>query len=251
MKCINRKSSFCAKQKELWFLIILNLASLIIILNGIFNKTMLIIISIISLVLVVKIYVKEKKINDGILKIKEDIEILDDKAHFIFNSINTIKYYCRVDPKNAGDLLVSFSNILNYLLFKKEYNILASEEIESVENYINIENIRFDRDIKVCIDCLDEIVIPKGLIANIIFLGFRSNILKQLDSNIYIYLRNINNIVKLDVDIIFNESLNKYFNKLYLKSDFISLVEKQTEQCNYCLKYDLDDISIKFKIISE
>ncbi|PCJ92843.1 MAG: sensor histidine kinase [Flavobacteriaceae bacterium] len=76
--------------------------------------------------------------------------------HFLFNSLNSIKLYIiNNEKKNAVRYLNKFSKLIRKILeasSKKE--IALAEELETVQLYMNIENIRFSNEIdfKITID---------------------------------------------------------------------------------------------------
>lgn len=87
--------------------------------------------------------------------------------HFIFNSLNSIKLYIINNEKeNAVYYLNKFSKLIRKILnASQEKEISLADEIETMQLYINIENIRFNNEIdfQVIIDkslSLDTIKIP-------------------------------------------------------------------------------------------
>lgn len=69
--------------------------------------------------------------------------------HFIFNSLNSIKLYIINNEKeNAVYYLNKFSKLIRKILTTtREKEISLAEEIETMELYTNIENIRFNNEI--------------------------------------------------------------------------------------------------------
>ncbi len=82
--------------------------------------------------------------------------------HFLFNSLNSIKLYIiNNDKKNAVHYLNKFSKLVRRILegsTLKETPL--SEELETVELYLNIENIRFSNEIQYDIK-IDERISPE------------------------------------------------------------------------------------------
>ncbi len=76
--------------------------------------------------------------------------------HFIFNSLNSIKLYIIENEKNnAIYYLNKFSKLIRKILAAtREETIVLNEEIETLELYMDIENIRFSNEIntKIKID---------------------------------------------------------------------------------------------------
>lgn len=77
--------------------------------------------------------------------------------HFLFNALNTISYFCRVDAEKARTLIIDLSNFLRNTLKREEVFIEIEEEIKSISAYLAIEKARFGDRISV------EIEIPKEL----------------------------------------------------------------------------------------
>lgn len=76
--------------------------------------------------------------------------------HFLFNSLNSIKLYIiNNEKKNAVHYLNKFSKLVRKILEASSLKeIPLAEELETVELYMNIENIRFSNEIdfKVTVD---------------------------------------------------------------------------------------------------
>lgn len=69
--------------------------------------------------------------------------------HFLFNSLNSIKLYIiNNEKKNAVHYLNKFSKLVRKILeASSQREIPLAEELETVELYMNIENIRFSNEI--------------------------------------------------------------------------------------------------------
>lgn len=82
--------------------------------------------------------------------------------HFLFNSLNSIKLYIiNNDQKNAVHYLNKFSKLVRKILEASSLReITLAEELETVELYMNIENIRFSNEIDF------EISIDEGIEAH-------------------------------------------------------------------------------------
>ena len=84
--------------------------------------------------------------------------------HFLFNSLNSIKLYIiNNEKKNAVYYLNKFSKLVRKILEASSLKeISLAEELETIELYMNIENIRFSNEINF------EINIEDGIDANAI-----------------------------------------------------------------------------------
>lgn len=67
--------------------------------------------------------------------------------HFIFNALNSVRYYILKEDKNtASDYLAKFSKLLRFILnLSNQENVSLHEEIQGVKNYIEFEQIRFNK----------------------------------------------------------------------------------------------------------
>lgn len=66
--------------------------------------------------------------------------------HFIFNALNTIHSFIYTnDKKNASEYLVKFSELTRLILEMSEKELVTlKEEIQSLELYLSLENVRFN-----------------------------------------------------------------------------------------------------------
>jgi sensor histidine kinase YesM len=128
------------------------------------------------------------------LKAKYDKELAELKMtslrsqmnpHFIFNSLNSIKSYIIENKKeNAVYYLNKFSKLIRKILAATmEKEISLADEIETMELYVNIENIRFENEISYTVTVdknlnIDTIKIPslilQPFIENAIWHGLAS-----------------------------------------------------------------------------
>ncbi len=70
--------------------------------------------------------------------------------HFLFNSLNSASALIRENPKRAEKMLDELSEFLRYSLNKTKAGLVTlNEEIEAVQNYLNIEKIRFEEKLVV------------------------------------------------------------------------------------------------------
>lgn len=80
--------------------------------------------------------------------------------HFIFNSLNSIQYFIvQNENRNALSYLSKFSKLVRKILENSvQERIQLSEEITFLKNYIEIESLRFDREIIHDIHIDDELL---------------------------------------------------------------------------------------------
>jgi two-component system LytT family sensor kinase len=66
--------------------------------------------------------------------------------HFLFNTLNSISSLVRVDPETARDVIFKLATILRRLLNTGEAFAPLRDEFEFVDNYLDIEVLRFGHD---------------------------------------------------------------------------------------------------------
>jgi sensor histidine kinase YesM len=120
------------------------------------------------------------------LKAKYDKELAELKMtslrsqmnpHFIFNSLNSIKSYIIDNKKeNAVYYLNKFSKLIRKILAATmEREISLADEIETMELYVNIENIRFDNQISYSVTVDESLNINTLKIPSLILQPFIEN----------------------------------------------------------------------------
>lgn len=99
---------------------------------------------------------KRLKSEKKILTLEQEMLRSQMNPHFIFNSLNSIKLYIINNEKeNAVYYLNKFSKLIRKILIAStEKEISIGEELETMELYMNIENIRFSNEInfKITVD---------------------------------------------------------------------------------------------------
>lgn len=88
--------------------------------------------------------------------------------HFLFNTLNSISSLVRFDPDAARDLISKLATILRRLLNTGEVFAPLREEFEFIDNYLDIEVVRFGRDKLRVVKELDpaslDVVVPSMLL---------------------------------------------------------------------------------------
>lgn len=102
-------------------------------------------------------------------------------AHFMFNSLNTISAYCKEDPVKADRavrFLAKYMHAYSSLVGSSEY-VDVEEELDLLDSYMLMQNMRFDDRIKYNVenDCEDVMIPPlilQTLVENSINHGLRN-----------------------------------------------------------------------------
>lgn len=66
--------------------------------------------------------------------------------HFLFNTLNSIASLIRTRPENARRMVLKLSNLLRKLLRSHDNFVTLEEELESIDDYVDIEVTRFGHD---------------------------------------------------------------------------------------------------------
>jgi two-component system LytT family sensor kinase len=66
--------------------------------------------------------------------------------HFLFNTLNSVASLVRFDPDTAREMILKLSKIFRRLLNKADSFVQLREEFEFIDDYLDIEVIRFGRD---------------------------------------------------------------------------------------------------------
>ncbi len=154
------------------------------------------------------------------IKAKYDKELAELKVsalrsqmnpHFIFNSLNSIKRYIIDNEKqNAVYYLNKFSKLIRKILSASmEKEISLSEELETMELYVNIENIRFNNEINFSIHIDETLNLNAIKVPSLILQPFLENAiwhglsLRKKDKTLSINLEKENSSY-VNIDIIDN-----------------------------------------------
>ncbi|MBN2668402.1 MAG: histidine kinase [Bacteroidales bacterium] len=90
---------------------------------------------------------KRSSLQDRLSELKQEALAQQMNPHFIFNTLSSIQYYININDKKASNIyLAMFAKLMRITLdnsFKKQVSI--AEEIEALELYIQLEQLRFDK----------------------------------------------------------------------------------------------------------
>jgi two-component system, LytTR family, sensor kinase len=91
--------------------------------------------------------------------------------HFLFNTLTSISSLIRTQPETARMLITKLSGILRRLLRSTDHFVTLREELESIDEYLDIEVIRFGPQLRVekqiSPDTLD-VIVPSMLLQPLI-----------------------------------------------------------------------------------
>ena len=82
--------------------------------------------------------------------------------HFLFNTLTSISSLIRSQPETARMLIGKLSGLLRRLLRSQEHFVTLREEIESIDEYLDIETVRFGETLvvekRIAPETLDQLV---------------------------------------------------------------------------------------------
>jgi len=88
--------------------------------------------------------------------------------HFLFNTLNSVSSLVRFDPDTARDVIIKLATILRRLLNSGDAFVPLREELEFIDNYLDIEVVRFGRDKLQVVKELDaaslDVMVPAMLL---------------------------------------------------------------------------------------
>src|SRR5271157_5451748 len=112
--------------------------------------------------------------------------------HFLFNTLNSISSLVRFDPDMAREVIFKLATILRKLLNASEAFAPLREEFEFVDNYLDIEVVRFGRDKLRVVKELDpaslDVVVPSMLLQPLVENSIKHGLAPKVEGG-SIYLR--------------------------------------------------------------
>ena len=124
---------------------------------------------------------------NNLIEIKQLTEQMN--PHFLYNTLETIRYLVGIDAKQAQDLIVRLTQILRYSINSAKRDVTLQEDMEYIKAYLAIQKSRFaDRfqySIQIDNECYN-CVIPKLLLQPIIENSIKYGFKKKMEIEIRI-----------------------------------------------------------------
>jgi two-component system, LytTR family, sensor kinase len=125
--------------------------------------------------------------------------------HFLFNTLNSVASLVRFDPDTARTMVVKLANILRRLLRKGDSFIPLREEFEFIDDYLDIEVVRFGRDKLKVVKELDpaslEIMVPSVILQPLVENAVKHGLSPKVEGGtIYLRSRVQNNLLIVEVE---------------------------------------------------
>jgi two-component system LytT family sensor kinase len=125
--------------------------------------------------------------------------------HFLFNTLNSVSSLVRFDPDTARDLIIKLATILRRLLNSTEAFVPLRDEVEFIDNYLDIEVVRFGRDKLRVIKELDptslDAMVPSMLLQPLVENSIKHGISSKVEGgSIYIRSRISESLMIIEVE---------------------------------------------------
>jgi two-component system, LytTR family, sensor kinase len=125
--------------------------------------------------------------------------------HFLFNTLNSISSLVRFDPDKARDVIFKLATILRRLMSSGEAFAPLRDEFEFIDNYLDIEVIRFGRDKLRIFKELDpgslDVIVPSMLLQPLVENSIKHGISSKVEGgSIYLRSRLIDDRLVIEVE---------------------------------------------------
>ena len=125
--------------------------------------------------------------------------------HFLFNTLNSISSLVRFDPDTARDMIFKLATILRRLLSSAEAFAPLREEFEFIDNYLDIEVVRFGREKLKVVKELDpaslDVVVPSMLLQPLVENSIKHGLSPKIEGgSIYLRSRVTNSRLIIEVE---------------------------------------------------
>jgi len=98
--------------------------------------------------------------------------------HFLFNMLTNMVSLARVRSNLLEPSLISLSELLRYMLYESnEEKIAIDKEIEQLENYVSLQQLRFGEDVRITLNIQNDY--PEGMIEPMLLVPFIENAFKH------------------------------------------------------------------------
>lgn len=131
--------------------------------------------------LIKHIYKKEKEQQELAQRsLEAELKFLKSQIHphFLFNTLNNLYALTLKNSKEAPEVVLKLSDLLDYMLYEcNENRIAISKEISSIQNYIELEKLRYGDRLDVSFNA--SVNIPNRPISPMMILPFVENCFKH------------------------------------------------------------------------
>ena len=103
--------------------------------------------------------------------------------HFLFNTLTSIASLIRSQPDTARTVIIKLSGLLRRLLRSHEHFVTLREELESIDEYLDIEVVRFGPKLRVRKDIAPDtldIVVPNMILQPLVENSIKHGLARKL-----------------------------------------------------------------------
>ncbi len=159
--------------------------------------------------------------NTELLNLNKQIEIKQLESqfnpHFLYNTLETIRYVMYMDTSLASDLVLKLTQILRYSISNKEDQAKLEEDIIYMKNYLEICKVRyqerFNYTIKTDERCLN-LYVPKLIYQPLIENSIKHNFKNKDKLSIWVTTEIIDNKLHIEVEDDGDGMSDEYLNNL-------------------------------------
>ncbi len=128
---------------------------------------------------------------------------------FLFNTLNSIYSLSMQKSDKTPDVVVKLADLMRYLIYEcNEEKVALNKEIEFIQNYIEIEKIRYNADVRFTIEGnTDEIMIEPFLFISFVENGFK-HAFDNAYSNAFIYISIKVQPEQIELSVVNNTSID-------------------------------------------
>ena len=162
--------------------------------------------------------------------------------HFLFNSLESLRYLLYFDTKLADKYILDLSKILRYTIDYKGFFATVNEEVDYLKSYLEIQKIRYQDRLKYDIEIEENVLnreIPKLILQPIVENSIKYTYKIQQNLEINVFIRNLED----NVELIIND------NGPGISEDQLSELLKNMDNYNSKNSIGLYNINKKLKLI--
>lgn len=98
--------------------------------------------------------------------------------HFLFNMLTNMVSMARLQSNLLEPSLIRLSELLRYMLYESnEEKIPIGKEIEQIENYVSLQQLRFGEDVTISLEIQNDY--PEGMLEPMLLVPFIENAFKH------------------------------------------------------------------------
>lgn len=207
-------------------------------------------------------WLKERDRNKAILENQNKIKLKYLKTqiqpHFFFNTLNNLYALSLESSNKVPEVIIKLSKLMEYVLYDIEETkfVPLINEIEYIQNYIEIEKLRFE-NVEVAINLesnIDNIKIPPLLFISLIENAFKHGGLNNNNLKIKINIRIINTNLEFEIInnfVISQPSRSKKGIGLSNTKKRLKLIYKNDFIINQKVKFNFYIITIQIPLYNE